>query len=169
MEFLKKTKKGFTLLELIIALGIFTIVMAVVFPFFLSNYKTINNTSIKSELQSEAENIMSYISKSFMEGSSIENINCIENDYVDYVKIKLDNNNYYFFRVDKNKLIYGWNEAGTEKERVIGENVSKLQITPFPQEKNNLASVRGADIEILLENKDISYKLQDHIFLRNSN
>lgn len=169
MKLFKNLKHGFTLLEVIIALGIFTIVMSVVFPFFLSNYKTINKTSIKSDLQWEAENIMQYVSKSFMEGSSIENINYTIDDNVNYVKIKLDNNNYYSFKIKEDKLIYERNENKKNVEKVVGQNISKFKIIPFPKEDGDFSHARGVDIEIVVEKKGIKYSVKDHIFLRNSN
>lgn len=167
MKLFKNLNKGFTLVEVIMALGIFTIVLGILFPFFLSNYKTINNTSIKSNLQWEAENIMQYVSKSFMEGNSIENIKNIKDNDVEYVKIKLDNDNYYSFKLEGSKLIYESSEKPIKK--VIGENVYKFQVIPDNIESENPENITGVDIKIILKKKDIEYTIKDHIFLRNSN
>lgn len=71
---MKKKKKGFTLLELIITLSITVIVLGTIFTFFLNTNKTIITSEVNSDLQIEIENIQKEISKYGSESSGIETL-----------------------------------------------------------------------------------------------
>lgn len=69
---MKKKKKGFTLLELIITLSITVVVLGTIFTFFLNTNKTIITSEVNSDLQIEIENIQKELSKYGSEASGIE-------------------------------------------------------------------------------------------------
>ncbi len=69
-----KKKKAFTVIEVLIAFSIFVIVMGILFPFFISSYKSFNNTTIKSELQDDAEKTMKSFSRIAMEAKKVTSI-----------------------------------------------------------------------------------------------
>ncbi|MBK1810490.1 prepilin-type N-terminal cleavage/methylation domain-containing protein [Clostridium sp. YIM B02505] len=71
---MKSKRKGFTVLELILALGITVLVLGVVYSFFLTNTRTINETQINLDLQKSGEDSLSKISKKIMEARSIVGI-----------------------------------------------------------------------------------------------
>lgn len=74
MEINHKKKEGFTLLEVVIVLAIIAIVSVLLYPFFTGNYKSLNSTTNKSELQHKAQMINSLLSQSLMEVKEITSI-----------------------------------------------------------------------------------------------
>lgn len=87
MSKLKNKKRGLSLIELVVALSLITIVLMIVGPFFISNYKSLNKTSNQIDFQRESKVIMNYFSDAAMES---EKIYRIKEDNKD---IKLDENN----------------------------------------------------------------------------
>ena len=75
---MKKKKKAFTLLELILTLGITLVVIATIYTFFLSNTKTMKSTEINTDLQAEAQKIQSEFLKYGTEAKGVYSINGIE-------------------------------------------------------------------------------------------
>jgi prepilin-type N-terminal cleavage/methylation domain-containing protein len=57
----KKCKKAFTLIEIIISMAIMGMVMMIIYSLFFSNYKTMNNVNSGVELQSQGEEAMNYL------------------------------------------------------------------------------------------------------------
>ena len=90
---MKKKKKAFTLLEVIITLSITIIVLGTIYAFFLSNTKTMKITEINTDLQTESQKIQSEFLKYGTEANGIYSINGSE--------IK-DNNMLYADVLDEN-------------------------------------------------------------------
>ncbi|MFD3156361.1 prepilin-type N-terminal cleavage/methylation domain-containing protein [Haloimpatiens sp. FM7330] len=68
---LKNKHKGFTLIEVIIALAIFIIIITMLYSFFLSNYKVFRSTETNVELRNEGEKAVEQLSKEAMQSSKI--------------------------------------------------------------------------------------------------
>lgn len=75
---MKKKKRGFTLLELIITLSITLVVIGTIFTFFLNTNKTIITSEVNSDLQMEIENIQKNLSKYGSESRGLGFINGME-------------------------------------------------------------------------------------------
>jgi prepilin-type N-terminal cleavage/methylation domain-containing protein len=60
----KKRKKGFTLIEIVISMGISLIVLTVITTFFITNTNSLSMADIKSTLQQEGEDIKEAMIKS---------------------------------------------------------------------------------------------------------
>ena len=58
-SFLKKNKKAFTLVEVVIVLAITVIVLAIMYEFLTESKKAMVSNEVNSTLQSEADNIAS--------------------------------------------------------------------------------------------------------------
>ncbi|MDJ0292618.1 prepilin-type N-terminal cleavage/methylation domain-containing protein, partial [Bacillus safensis] len=74
MKNLKLRKRGLSLIELVVALSLITIILMIVSPFFISNYVTLDKTSNQIDFQREAKSIMNYFTESSMEASKISSI-----------------------------------------------------------------------------------------------
>ena len=74
---LRKKSKGFTVIELMLALALGAMFTAIFFQFFFVHQKALNSTAIRSQLQMDMQQSMEYFSKSAMEASRISNINGI--------------------------------------------------------------------------------------------
>lgn len=87
MSKLRNKKRGLSLIELVVALSLITIILMIVGPFFISNYKSLNKTSNQIDFQREARVIMNYFSDTAMESEKIYRVRDSNKD------IKLNENN----------------------------------------------------------------------------
>jgi len=63
-DFLKKNRKGFSLVEMLVSISVFAIIMSIVSAFFISSLKTQKIVFMRQELLSETSYAMEYISRS---------------------------------------------------------------------------------------------------------
>ncbi|MCT4621535.1 MAG: prepilin-type N-terminal cleavage/methylation domain-containing protein [Marinisporobacter sp.] len=90
-----KKNNGFTLIELILVVGIIGIILSAIFSFFLSNYKTFYRSDKQIEAQNIAQMTMDTIVKNVIDTESvyeavdIDNADMINNDLKDTKKIIL--------------------------------------------------------------------------------
>ena len=71
---MKKKKKAFTLMEVILALSISTIVLGLIGTFFYVNNNSLIKTNIKSDLQKEGEAIQNQLIKVAQQSKDIKSI-----------------------------------------------------------------------------------------------
>lgn len=79
---MKNKKKGFTIIELILAILITVIILSTILTIFIVSTKIFTNVDVKSTLQSEAETAQEKISKFGMQanGITIVNGNTVDSD-----------------------------------------------------------------------------------------
>lgn len=75
---MKNVKKGFTLIELILALAITVTILGSVFTIFNQGNKIFNDVNVKSDIQKEAQNIEEKINTVGMQASNIKSITLID-------------------------------------------------------------------------------------------
>ncbi|MBL4933356.1 prepilin-type N-terminal cleavage/methylation domain-containing protein [Clostridium paridis] len=166
---MKKRKKGFTIIELLLVLALSAVVLGVVFSFFLSNTRTINATGVNSDLQEEAQDITEKITKDLMEAESIRDI--INSDSVDV----LTRNSCDISRVEigfltaesVTYLLSGSNL--TKNGEVIGKDVESLNVETL--DGRSFSQTKGVKITINLSkdfaNETYAYKTSTNIIFRN--
>ncbi|SHJ71169.1 prepilin-type N-terminal cleavage/methylation domain-containing protein [Clostridium cavendishii DSM 21758] len=93
-------KKGFTLLELIIALGLTGIIIAVVFAFVASNQRQVKKIEKRSEVQFQTQEVSSKISNLLMQSVRVKDIS------FDPTSNKFMNLELLFDNTDKENPIY---------------------------------------------------------------
>lgn len=152
-----KSKKGITLIELVITLGLMGFITALVFSFFISNQKTLDRVDIKSDLQYEAKEVMNKISKYAMEATSV---NC---DTPNKIIFSLVSSVGGIIEEGAIFKITG-NEISLSGEGITESIIcTKLKsITVGGDNKKNL------EVEIVLEEKGIRYSIKDNFLFRNS-
>lgn len=128
MSKLKNKKRGLSLIELVVALSLMTIILMIVGPFFISNYKSLNKTSNQIDFQRESKVIMNYFSDAAMESEKIYEIQ--EGDK----NISLDKNN----TVSGNEVIITFYNGETEDdiETSFGLNNGVLTYSKKLESKN---------------------------------
>lgn len=176
-------KKGFTLIELIIALALTLVIIGVVSTFFISTIKTFKRAEMRSNLQGEAEQIESLLLTVGTQSEGIEEINNLnitssqrryyreilsENGKieVDNIKFKLLNE-YYILEYEKStgklkvKKENSWGQELKEEgyPKDLSTNISEFTIRPIDFRMNEDGSLYEAKaIEINLTLKDIKGK-----------
>lgn len=173
-----KKKKGITLLELIFALAISSIVLGSFYMFFFSNNRSLAQTQYKSDLQGEGEMIIKRLTKNLMLASKITEItDKYNNDKKDdtscnisQVKITVQSGEISeeaIYKVNNNNVFetfQGHNDVP------IGENVQSITLETL--DNRAFKDCRGIKVTINLSkkygNKDIDYQLNSNIVFRNS-
>lgn len=157
-------RKGITLIELVIALGLIGVISGLVFSFFFSNKKTLDRVEIKSDLQYEAKIIMDELSVYAMQAVNGK----IANDSGNEVKISFDI--LEDGSVKSERIIFTFKEDNV----ILSEEgtSSIVELCKTEEVKVNVESAvtdkQGIKVKLILEKEDISYSVEDSFMFRNS-
>ena len=173
---MKDKKRAFTLIELIITLSLTTIILGVIYTFFITNTKSLSKIEINSELQTEAQNIQKEFLNYCTQSEGIVEINNIKVDSnneeilyknildsegkveINNIKFKLEDN-YFKFIFDKNSGILTLksfdkyeNEINIDGlPKILSKNIKEFKVRPLDFRSNQDGNFKEASsIEILL-------------------
>lgn len=193
MKNLKLKKRGLSLIELVVALSLISIILMIVGPFFISNYVTLDKTSNQIDFQREAKAIMNYFTDSAMEASNIESLTNVKNEVLSnsnyteslqknslksedgYLKITFNNSenrNEHTTFILKDKSLYMKKDS---EEFKIGNLVSSIELTSLKEgvnqeSTNNFKNANAIKIEITFDTKNNTpYKVSNILTFRNKN
>lgn len=135
---MKKKKPGFTLMEVIIALGITVVVLGIVSSMFITGNKVFSDSDVKSTLQIEAQTVQEKISNIGMQGTEVMSIepnlrvgeinSLIIKSYIEedddprYFKIQKDGDKLRIIRYKDDTY------SDVESDQIISENLKSLRI-----------------------------------------
>lgn len=147
---LMKDNKGFTLIELIVILGLATIVMGTVMSFFIANYRSYNRLNTESDLQYQSQQIINFMTDKILEAKEYKAVDGKHKFNVD--------NKWIFFWAESDKLMFG--DEDNPVGDTIGSNILEFEISPL-----------GANevlIKLTLQKDKIEVEASQTIFMRNS-
>lgn len=178
---MKNKKRAFTLIELIITLALTSLVLGVIYTFFITNTKSLSRIEINSELQSEAENIQKELLTYLTQSEGIVEINNMEisdtnklsyEESLDLDSGKLDITNlkvkiedkYFEIVFDKNsstltlKAVDKNGDTINENNlpKVLSKNVKEFKIRPLDFRNNPEGSFKetyGIEVSLTLNKK----------------
>ena len=170
---MRSNNKGMTVVEVLVAMAIFSIVVAITYGMYISNIKTISKTEIKSMLQTEAQYVQGTLTHIGMQSSGIEEIDAIKitdssefNEYYDvkYFDMKyVDNKNQErLYRVsiedtqlDKNKQLklqeIDETTGDVLTESVLTDNIYSFKIKSISTIGDNQNLEDSKSIEFFVE------------------
>lgn len=161
---LGKKKKGVTLIELVIALGLLSIISTLIFSFFFINKKKLDEVSIKADLQYEAKVAMDTISKYAMDATSVKVDNetspgKITFSLIDESGAKIEDG--AVFNINKPEITLEVKAKGGSVilSKIICSNLNTIKVSV--NESKNIY------VNLMLEKKDISYSVEESFLLRN--
>jgi len=155
---LNKRIKGFTLVEVILALSLTTVILGIIGTFFFINNKSLINTEIKSDLQKEGENIQNELINIGQQARRINSItfagditptDAATGVYSDFLDISLtikptntiiinqaiDNNAandiHYTLALNGRQLTISHQEGVNIISKVLSENVQSFEVIPL--------------------------------------
>lgn len=169
---MKKKKRAFTLLELIITLSITVLVLGSIYTFLITNSKTIMSAEINTDLQTESQKIQNEILKYGTESKGIASLNGDEiKDRNKVLYSILDNNGQadiseVTFEAEgaKHKFTFD-NSSGVltvrkDSEGVVelSKNIKEFKIRPLDyrmkgKESGDFYEANGAEISFVLKVK----------------
>ncbi len=167
-----KSKKGFTILELIIAIALAAIIAAVVFTFFMSNYKSLDKTSKKSDLQLQAAKINTLINEELMEASRIESMKNAQNqEVIDYSEASspliisyLDGEGKSSSLEITSKKVISIDGNGNKRE--IAAEIRELEVSPLIN-GFTFRNSAGLKLSFILGTESINYTFKSNAYFRN--
>lgn len=176
---MQQNKKGFCLVEIIVTMVIIVIVIGIVTPLFISNYKTLNETEARNDLQREGQQAMKYISDKAMETTTVQVIGLDDDNAsatlgeIEFSTPNIDSRTgkkiNYYFTVKDNSLYYQQkfpNEnVDHSKDQKIADNIKKIEIQTSDGKK--ISECNGLNIKITLSKNKIDYTLESQVHFRN--
>jgi len=147
-----KDKRGFTLVELIVILGLAAIVISVVMSFFIANYKSYKRINTEAELQYQSQFIINFMTEKILEATEFEY------EAGKYVFVYGGGTRKLTFELEDDKIRYQYDE---NPPQYIGNYVSGLNID------NVDGDTRRVIIELTLYNQDY-YKAEQIVYMRNA-
>ena len=175
-------KKGFTLIEILIALTIMLVVLSIAYSVFSSNYNILNQTEIKSDLQSEAQYALECFTKSSMETQNIvvlkdegggdklstssAAINISEIEFATGNTDKATSGNInYNFALKNGNLSYTKKISDKGSSNVVAQDVQSIQIEAV--DGNSFDKCSGITIILNMGKGSIRYSVKSNIYFRN--
>lgn len=158
------TKKGLTLIEIMVTLTIMAIFVAVVSPFLFSNYKALKYSDVRMELQREGDKIIEELTNKALQAESIEYIRDYKGN-----KINLNTNKNANISIIKFK---GINRKRLKCEFKIKDSsnnessIKYIKINSLPLEVN-FNKTKGIYVKIGLEKRRIEKELRTKVYFRN--
>lgn len=170
-----RQQRGFTLVELLVALGLASIIISLVMSFLIANvrsYKAINN---ETELQYQSQYILNFMTNKILEASSIEcvrdnnNINLKDSqieEQISEISFLRENNTKYSFKVSDDEIIY----IDGSTNNVLGSNVEGMWISPISINASapNFTTAKSIKIRLKLSKGNRSYEAKQTVYMRNN-
>lgn len=169
-------KKGYTLAELLVSLGIISFVTTLVIAFFIANLNNFEKIKNDSELQFQSQYILNFISNKIMKSKKVSDVRTDKNTRVtnsprefSISKISLlfneQDGSCYIFEVRNNRIYYGNGNPDDYVPDELGRYVSELRAAPYPEGKT-FAHASALEITIRLVKDNQTYEATQIISMR---
>jgi len=172
-----KEKNGFTLVEQLVSIVLFSIIFTLIMSVFIVNFKNYKTIKNDMELQFQAQYTLTFMSNKIMVCKYIELARLNTSSYLkksNEQKINKISFRYgsdvaecYIFENKNNKISYGNGLASSSALVELGNYVSEMYVCPIPEWKifENTKAVR---IRLVLLKDSNRYQVEQTIFMRNN-
>jgi prepilin-type N-terminal cleavage/methylation domain-containing protein len=175
-----KSKNGFNLIELLVALGLSAMVTSLVITFFIANINTYKELNDEAELQFQAQYILNFMSDKIMES---EGISLMKNSLYYYsmtsvrsagsmlpaekISFKFGSgvSENYVFQITNGNIRYGIGGKDISPTVELGSYVKGMNISLLNSE--SLINVKVFKIILLLEKGNQSFEAEQVLCMRN--
>ena len=160
---MKKIKKGMTLLEIIIAMAISTIIMGVVTTMFVSNSNILQKVDMNSELQLQAQLIEQKLNKIAMSSAGV----------VDSSPLTLqdgeDETVHHIFEQEGTELYYYTKTKQADQTEVMSQrSVLARYVDSFTSEFDSISLSYDVEFKFTQGAQTETYGLENRIVFRNN-
>ncbi len=148
-----KNNKGFTLIELIVVLGLTAVVIAVVMSFFIANFKSYETINTESELQYQSQYIINFMTNKILEAEGYDG-----SEFIYKLGADDDTTEKFSFILDDYKIVFKDTDG---KEITVGKYVEDFKINTVSGDPTKVK------IELTLKGKK-DYTATQIVYMRNS-
>jgi len=172
-----KEKNGFTLLELLVSIGLFSTIFTLIMSVFIVNFKNYKTIKNETELQFQSQYILTFMSNKIAECKYIE---LIKENTTSHLKKSNEQrinrisfrygsstSQCYIFENRNNEISYGKGYATNRAKVELGNYVSEMYACPIP-EGIIFESAKAIRIRLVLLKDNNSYQAEQTIFMRNN-
>jgi len=167
-----KNNRGFTLLEIIITLAIFSIVISMVGRFLISNLKSYNRINNSTEIMDQAQFVTSFMDLELSQCAGIRSVKSIDGlnildsklgAYIKYIELYTRDTSQVgnpSFQIKNDKDIF------YKSHSELGTYIDKIYMAPIP---HNIAfkDCRGVEYKIYFKKDNSTYNIEKSIYFRN--
>lgn len=176
----KMKNKGFTMVELLVSLGISYIVVGLIFSFFISNYKGYKSVRNNSEMHFQAQYILNFMSGKIIDSNSISSARVNTDNYsmtaarsagveypVDKVSFKYGTENEnYVFHIINNTVRYGKGEKEINPTVELGDYVDKMYVSVLSDE--SFQNAKAVKLKLVMKKDEQMYEAFQAVYMRNN-
>jgi len=149
-----KNNRGFTLIELIVTLGLVGIIISIIMSFLMVNLKSYETISIQSELQYQSQYMINFMTNKILEAEKYEGTT----DNI--ITFKHDGDKKFSFEVNESSELIFKDVDG--EEITLGGNVTELII------KTSSGGSSGVEITLtLIDGKSKPCIAKQSVYMRN--
>lgn len=172
--------KGFTLVELLVTLGISSIVVGLIFSFFISNYKVYKSVRNDSEMHFQAQYILNFIAGKIIDSNSMSlarvdttnysmtNVRSAEEEYpVHKISFKYgDDSENYVFHIRNDIISYGKGEKEINPTVELGNYVYEMYVSVLKDE--SFQNAKTVKLKIVMKKDGQMYEAFQTVYMRNN-
>lgn len=174
--------KGFTMVELLVSLGISSIVAGLIFSFFICNYKGYKSVRNDSELHVQAQYILNYMADKIINSNSLSLIRADNSTIYSMALVRDANTEYevkkisfkygkeldenYVFHIVDNNIRYGNGTKDSNPSVELGNFVDSMYISLF--EDKSFQDTRAVIIKIIMKKDGQTYEAFQAAYMRNN-
>ena len=174
--------KGFTMVELLVSLGISSIVIGLIFLFFVSNFKGYKAVGNDSELSFQAQYILNYMVDKVINSNSLSLVKADNTTYYSMTRIRSAETEYpvnkisfkygseddenYIFYIENDDIRYGNDVIDKEPTGELGTFVDSMYISLFSD--NSFQNTRAVIIKIVMKKDGQTYEAFQAAYMRNN-
>jgi len=169
--------KGFTMIELLVSLGISSIVVGLIFSFFICNYKGYKSVRNNSEIQFHAQYILNFMSGRIIGSNSISlarddteiySMIAVRSAGAEYPVDKISfeygsESENYVFHIESNSIRYG---KGDEPKTELGNYVDRMYISVLKDE--SFQNANAIKLKLVMEKDGQTYEAFQAVYMRNN-
>ena len=172
--------KGFTMIELLVSLGISSLVIGLIFFFFISNYKVYKSVRNESEMHFQAQYILDFMSGKLIDCNSMSfaryytdiysmtKVRSAGEEYpVNKVSFKFagESENYVFHIVDKT-IRYGIGEKDINPTVELGNYLDGMYVSLLRDE--SFQNAKAVRLKLVMNKDGQMYEASQAVYMRNN-
>ncbi len=171
-----KKHNGFTLVELLISIGLSSLTISLIMSFMLINYRSFKYINDEAELQFQSQYILNFMSDKIMKSKNIEQIRngvysyLKKSDKQKVSKISFCYESYsaqcYSFEIRNYKIFYGDGLSSNNANIELGSYVKEMYLCPIP-EGTMFENARAVKIILILNKGNQNYQSEMTVAMRN--